>query len=149
MHKRLVDQHGFTGSYQRVEMILAETRPRIAAELAEADENPLTGLHRRLEAVPGAQAQVDWCDEGDLLGHVGIRSVYSFHMTLSHSRDPFTCFTTSMDSATFWESPSGVCRLRRVRTALACRLTRLSRRGRGDTPGPLRSLRSTHWVCPI
>ncbi len=24
-------------------------------------------------------------------------------MTLSHSRDPFTCFTTSMDLATFWD----------------------------------------------
>jgi transposase len=63
----------------------------------------LTGLHRRFEVVPGAQAQVDWGDEGDLLAHVGIRCVYSFHMTLSHSRDPFTCFTTSMDLATFWD----------------------------------------------
>lgn len=26
-------------------------------------------------------------------------------MTLSHSRDPFTCFTTSMDLATFWDCP--------------------------------------------
>ncbi len=103
IHERLVAQHGFTGSYQRVKMFLAEARPRIAAELADADENPLTGLHRRFEVVPGAQAQVDWGDEGDLLAHVGIGNVYSFHMTLSHSRDPFTCFTTSMDLATFWD----------------------------------------------
>ncbi len=103
IHERLVDQHGFTGSYQRVKMFLAEARPRIAAELAEADENPLTGLHRRFEVVPGAQAQVDWGDEGDLLAHVGIPNVYSFHMTLSCSRDPFTCFATSMDLATFWD----------------------------------------------
>src|SRR4051794_2340980 len=103
IHERLVAQHGFTGSYQRVKMFLAEARPRIAAELAESDESPLTGLHRRFEVVPGAQAQVDWGDEGDLLAHVGIGSVYSFHMTLSHSRDPFTCFTTSMDLATFWD----------------------------------------------
>jgi hypothetical protein len=41
--------------------------------------------------------------EGDLLAHVGIGNVYSFHMTLSYSRDPFTCFTTSMDLATFWD----------------------------------------------
>jgi hypothetical protein len=34
---------------------------------------------------------------------VGITNVYSFHMTLSYSRDPFTCFTTSMDLATFWD----------------------------------------------
>jgi len=103
IHERLVAEHGFTGNYQRVKMFLAGARPRIAAELAEADENPLSGLHRRFEVVPGAQAQVDWGDEGDLLAHVGIPSVYSFHMTLSYSRDPFTCFTTSMDLATFWD----------------------------------------------
>ena len=60
-------------------------------------------MHRRFEVVPGAQAQVDWGDEGDVLGHVGIGNVYSFHMVLSHSRDPFCCFTTSMDLATFWD----------------------------------------------
>lgn len=103
IHERLVDQHGFTGNYQRTKMFLAEARPRIAAELALVDENPLTGLHRRFEVVPGAQAQVDWGDEGDVLAHVGIGNVYSFHMTLSYSRDPFTCFTTSMDLATFWD----------------------------------------------
>jgi transposase len=103
IHERLVDQHGFTGNYQRTKMFLAEARPRIAAELALVDENPLTGLHRRFEVVPGAQAQVDWGDEGDVLAHVAIGNVYSFHMTLSYSRDPFTCFTTSMDLATFWD----------------------------------------------
>ena len=103
IHERLVAEHGFTGSYQRVKVFVAEARPRIAAELAEVDENPLRGLHRRFEVVPGAQAQVDWGDEGDLLAHVGIADVYSFHMTLSHSRDPFCCFTTSMDLATFWD----------------------------------------------
>ena len=60
-------------------------------------------MHRRFEVVPGAQAQVDWGDEGDLLAHVGIPQVYSFHLVLSHSRDPFCCFTTSMDLATFWD----------------------------------------------
>ena len=103
IYERLVAEHGFTGHYQRVKMFLAEARPRIAAELAETDENPLSGLHRRFEVVPGVQAQVDWGEEGDLLGHVGIPAVYSFHMVLSYSRDPFTCFTTSMDLATFWD----------------------------------------------
>lgn len=103
VHERLVAEHGFTGNYQRTKVFIAEARPRIAAELAQGDENPLTGLHRRFEVVPGAQGQVDWGDEGDLLAHVGIPHVYSFHLTLSHSRDPFTCFTTSMDLATFWD----------------------------------------------
>jgi len=103
IHERLVAQHGFTGNYQRTKMFLVEARPRIAGELAAGDENPLIGMHRRFEVVPGAQAQVDWGDEGDVLAHVGIANVYSFHMTLSHSRDPFTCFTTSMDLAMFWD----------------------------------------------
>jgi transposase len=103
IHERLVAEHGFEGHYQRVKVFCAQARPRIIAELAEGDENRLTGLHRRFEVVPGAQAQVDWGEEGDVLAHVGIRCVYSFHMTLSHSRDPFTCFTTSMDMATFWD----------------------------------------------
>ena len=103
IHERLAAGHGFTGNYQRVKLFVAEARPRIAAELAEDDDNPLTGLHRRFEVVPGAQAQVDWGEEGDLLGHVGIGCVYSFHMTLSYSRDPFCCYTTSMDLATFWD----------------------------------------------
>jgi transposase len=50
-----------------------------------------------------AQAQVDWGEEGHLLADVGIKAVYSFHMTLRYSRDPFSCFTTSMDLATFWD----------------------------------------------
>jgi transposase len=103
VHERLVAEHGFTGNYQRVKMFLVEARPRIATELLADDDSALTGLHRRFEVVPGAQAQVDWGDEGDLLAHVGIGCVYSFHMTLSHSRDPFTCFTTSMGLATFWD----------------------------------------------
>ncbi len=84
-------------------MYLAQARPRIAVELAEHDDNPLTGLHCRFEVLPGAQAQVDWGEEGDVLAHVGIGTVYSFHMTLSYSRDPFTCFVTSMDLATFFD----------------------------------------------
>jgi hypothetical protein len=104
--------------YQRVKVHLAEARPRIAAELERADDNPLTGLHRRFEVVPGGQAQVDWGDEGDLLAHAGIEHVYSFHMTLSHSRDPFCCFVPAMDLATFFDCHrrafahfGGVCRL--------------------------------------
>jgi hypothetical protein len=48
-------------------------------------------LHRRFEVGSGAQAQVDWGDEGDLLPRVGIPQVYSLHLVLSHSRDPFCC----------------------------------------------------------
>lgn len=34
---------------------------------------------------------------------MGIGKVYSFHMTLSYSRDPFCCFTTSQDLQSFFD----------------------------------------------
>ena len=103
IYERLVADHGFTGHYQRVEMHLATVRPLIEDELFDTDDNALRGLHRRFEVVAGAQGQVDWGEEGDVLANVGIAKTYSFHMTLSYSRDPFTCFTSSMDLATFWD----------------------------------------------
>jgi transposase len=102
IHERLVAEYGFGGHYQRVKMYAAQARPRIAVEL-EDDDLRLRGLHRRFEVLPGAQAQVDWGEEGDVLAHVGIGRVYSFHMTLSFSRDPFCCYVTSMDLATFFD----------------------------------------------
>jgi transposase len=94
IHGRLVAEYGFTGNYQRTKLYVQEARPRIAEELG--------GMHRRFEVMPGAQAQVDWGDEGKILAHMGIPKVYSFHMTLSYSRDPFCCFTTSQDLQTFF-----------------------------------------------
>jgi len=103
IYERLVADHGFTGHYQRVKMHLATVRPLMENELFDTDDNALRGLHRRFEVIAGAQAQVDWGEEGDVLAHVGIGRTYTFHMTLSYSRDPFTCFTSSMDLATFWD----------------------------------------------
>ncbi|MGH3340168.1 MAG: hypothetical protein ACRDPL_15255 [Propionibacteriaceae bacterium] len=60
IHERLVNEYGFTANYQRVKMFLAEARPKIAAEFAESDDNPRTGLHRRFEVVPSRRAQVEW-----------------------------------------------------------------------------------------
>jgi transposase len=101
--ERLVAEHGFAHSYQRVKMYVAQARPRIAAELEAGDENPLRGLHRRFEVLPGAQAQVDWGEEGGILADAGTAKVYSFHMVLSYSRDPFCCYTASMDLAVFFD----------------------------------------------
>jgi transposase len=60
-------------------------------------------LHRRFEVVAGAQAQVDWGDEGAILLEAGIGKVYSFYMTLSYSREPFCCSVTSQDLGTFFD----------------------------------------------
>ncbi|WP_450260494.1 hypothetical protein [Streptomyces kanamyceticus] len=78
IHERLVTEYGFAGNYQRVKLYLQEARPRIAAELGIAPDE-LAGLNRRFEVGPGAQAQVDWGDEGKVLAHMGIPKVYSFH----------------------------------------------------------------------
>jgi transposase len=94
IHERLVKEHGFSYSYQRVKMYLAEARDRVNPQSPE--------LHRRFEVLPGAQAQVDWGDEGVITTPFGPLHVYSFHMTLSYSRDPFTCFVASQDLASFW-----------------------------------------------
>lgn len=102
IHERLVAEYGFEGNYQRVKMYCSEARPRIRVELGLGRDD-MAGLHRRFEVTAGAQAQVDWGDEGPILAHVGVKKVYSFHMTLSYSRDPFCCFVTSQDLATFWE----------------------------------------------
>jgi len=102
IHERLAREYGFAGNYQRVKLYVQEARPRIAGELGITPRE-LAGMHRRFEVVPGAQAQVDWGDEGKVLAHVGIEKVYSFHMVLSYSRDPFCCFTTGQDLQTFFD----------------------------------------------
>src|SRR5215213_208685 len=61
IHERLVDQYRFDGSYQRVKVYVAEARPRVAAERGLVAS--LSGLHRRFETLPGAQAEVDWGTE--------------------------------------------------------------------------------------
>ncbi|WP_371674161.1 DDE-type integrase/transposase/recombinase [Streptomyces sp. NBC_00289] len=86
----------------RQALYLQEARPRVAEELGISPRE-LAGMHRRFEVVPRAQAQVDWGDEGKVLAHLSIPKVYSFHMTLSYSRDPFCCFTTSQDLQTFFD----------------------------------------------
>jgi transposase len=98
IHERLVTEHGFQGHYQRVKVYVREARARVAASEPEP-----SGFHRRFEVLPGAQAQVDWGDEGELATATGPLHVFSFHMTLAYSRDPFCCFTASQDLGTFWD----------------------------------------------
>jgi hypothetical protein len=55
--ERLVAEHGSHGHYQRVKVYVREHRARLATAEAEP-----AGFHRRFEALPGTQAQVDWGD---------------------------------------------------------------------------------------
>src|SRR6266508_4633882 len=98
IHERLVAEHGFTGHYQRVKVYVRENRAR----LTEAEPEP-AGFHRRFEVLLGAQAQVDWGDEGEIQTATGPLRVSSFHLTLAYSRDPFCCFTAAQDLGTFWD----------------------------------------------
>ena len=90
--------------------LLAEARPRwIAAEPGRAGA---AGVHRRFEAVPGRRPRSTGATK--VLAHAGSGEVYSFHMTLSHSRDLFMCFTTSIDHGdVLGLPPGGVRPLRR------------------------------------
>jgi len=98
IHERLVAEHGFQGHYQRVKVYVRENRERLVGAAGDP-----VGLHRRFEVLAGAQAQVDWGDEGELQTPIGPLHTYSFHMTLSYSRDPFCCYTAAQDLATFWD----------------------------------------------
>jgi len=103
IHERLAaDPYGFTGHYQRVKEYVRGRRPEILAELDDDTAGEHRGFHARFSTTPGAQAQVDWGEEGTVTTPTGEVSVYSFHMVLSYSRDPFCRYTTSMDLATFW-----------------------------------------------
>ncbi len=96
--ERLVAEHGFTGHYQRVKVYVREHRARLTATEPEP-----AGFHRRFEVLAGAQAQVDWGDEGELQTATGPLRAYSFHMVLSYSRDPFCCFVAAQDLGSFWD----------------------------------------------
>jgi transposase len=101
IHERLAaEPYGFAGHYQRVKVYVRERRPEILAELGHDEAHG--GFHARFAVTAGAQAQVDWGDEGTVTTPLGDVSVYSFHLVLSYSRDPFCRYTTSMDLATFW-----------------------------------------------
>jgi transposase len=96
--ERLVNEHGFDGHYQRVKVYVREHRARLVGAAADP-----VGLHRRFEVLAGAQAQVDWGDEGELQTPAGPLHAYSFHMTLSYSRDPFCCYVAAQDLGSFWD----------------------------------------------
>lgn len=81
IHERSVADYGFTGHYRRIKTYVRDARVRLELA-ADPNQSPPT-LHRRFEVVAGAQAQVDWGDEGMLETSQGQRKVYSFHMTLS------------------------------------------------------------------
>lgn len=99
--ERLVaEPYRFPGCYETVKRYVRDRRGEIARELGIRTLKEQ--MHRRFEVLPGSQAQVDWGEEAPIETLEGPVKVYSFHMVLSHSRDPFCRYTASQDLATFW-----------------------------------------------
>jgi hypothetical protein len=88
-HQRLAARSGFSGHNQWENLFAAGAaadRPRVGDRAGRVGgvATPVQGVHR-------LQAQVGWGVEGAILAHRGVGEVYSFHMTLSYSRDSFCC----------------------------------------------------------
>ena len=94
------EPYRFGGSYETLKRYVRRRRPEIARELGIREQ--LEQMHRRFEVLPGSQAQVDWGEEEPIGPPEARLRVYSFHMVLSYSRDPFCRYTASQDLATFW-----------------------------------------------
>jgi transposase len=79
IHQDLVDEHGFTGKYWSVRRYVARLRKRI--------ELPC----RRLETLPGEEAQVDFGSGAPVIGADGKRRrPWIFRIVLSHSRKAYS-----------------------------------------------------------
>lgn len=87
LHDHLVETRGYSGSVKSV-------RAFIAARVERPPQRPF----RRVEVLPGTQAQVDWSEHRDVdLGTGAPQTVYVFHMKLSHSRRQVDIVSLSMD----------------------------------------------------
>lgn len=79
IHQDLVDEHGFTGKYWSVRRYVARLRKRV--------ELPC----RRLETLPGEEAQVDFGSGAPVIGADGKRRrPWIFRIVLSHSRKAYS-----------------------------------------------------------
>jgi len=79
IYQDLVADHGFTGSYYSVR--------RLASKLSPATELPF----RRMECLPGEEAQVDFGTGAPIVGSDGRRrKTHVFRLVLSHSRKGYS-----------------------------------------------------------
>lgn len=75
LHEWLVGEHAYAGSLRSVQRYVASHFPA-----------PKLRARRRVETVPGAQAQADWAHWPEVLIDGQRRSLLTFHLKLSHSR---------------------------------------------------------------
>ena len=86
----MVRERGYPGAADHFRSIVAQYRPRRAAE-----------AFVRRTTLPGEEAQVDWGHFGSIEVPGGRRPVYAFVVVLSHSRHVFLRFFLDMKMGTF------------------------------------------------
>jgi transposase len=92
MHEWLVAEHGYAGSLRSVERYVSRRYG-----------SPPRRARRRVETPPGAQGQVDWAEHRDVVvGRQG-RTLWTFHLTLSHSRYAVEVWSPSKDLLSWLE----------------------------------------------
>jgi transposase len=82
----LRQEHHYQGSYRSVLRFVRDRYPQ-----------PRLRPFRRVETPPGAQAQVDWGEFGDLDIGDGPQKLYAFVLVLSHSRKEVLVWSRCMD----------------------------------------------------
>jgi len=87
---RMCRQRGYPGSERQVRHIVAQLRPRPAAE-----------AYLRLRALPGEQGQVDWGHFGQVDIGRARRRLYAFVLVLSYSRRIFLRFYLEAHTTNF------------------------------------------------
>lgn len=92
IRQRLIDDHGYTGSYASVWRFVNRLE-------SPKEEEAMT----RMEVKPGEEAQVDFGYAGKMIDpHSGeLRKAWGFVMTLSHSRHQFVVFVFDQRVATW------------------------------------------------
>jgi transposase len=89
----LRDEHGYHGSYKSVLRFVRHKYPR-----------PKLQPFRRVETPPGAQAQVDWGEFGDLDVGCGPQRLYAFLLVLAHSRKEALVWSERMDQLSWHQA---------------------------------------------
>jgi len=96
LHDWLVAEHGYPGSLRSVQRFVGEVYPR-----------PPRRARRRVETLPGAQAQVDWAQFPGLIVAGREQTLHAFHMVLSHSRFDAIVWMTGEDQLSWLAGHNG------------------------------------------
>ncbi len=83
LHQWLAEEHAYPGSLRSIQRYFARRYPA-----------PKQRARRRVETPPGAQAQADWAEFRGLRVGGRSRTLYAFHLELSHSRKDAVVWST-------------------------------------------------------